>query len=86
MRYWKTNEEKTEDIWLELECPNGWYKASVKWDGCVDFYRLHNKPLPITEEHPQMVDYVHFCDIDEEIKRLTELKNKAIAFFGEDWE
>lgn len=83
---WKINEEETEDgHWLELEDPDGWYKAIVKWDGCVHFNRLHNVPLPETGEGPQLVDYIHYCDIDEEIKRLEALRDKAREFFGDDW-
>ena len=85
MPFWTVNKDKTRDHWLELEDPCGWYKASVKWDGCIHFNRLHNVPLPITEDHPQLVDYIHYCNLDEEIERLKALRDEAVTFFGEDW-
>ena len=83
--YWKINEEKTQSHWLVVEDTKGWYSAIVKWDGCVDFTRVHNLPLPIQEDSNQLVDHIHYCDIDEEIERLIALKKKAIEFFGKDW-
>lgn len=82
---WEIDKEKTEDHWLEVNDPKGWYHAVVKWDGCVHLNRLHNVPLPITNKHPQLVDYIHFCNLDEEIERLQNLRDKAKEFFGEDW-
>lgn len=82
---WVIDKKGTARYWVELKTKDGWYQASVKWDGCIEFRRLHNVPLPITDEHPQMVDQIHYCDIDEEIKRLEKLRDKAKEFFGEDW-
>lgn len=82
---WIIDEKNTQDHWLELQDSEGWYQAVVKWDGCVHFNRLHNVPLPITEKHPQIVDYIHYCDIDEEIERLEKLRDMAKEFFGADW-
>jgi hypothetical protein len=82
---WEIDEDKSEDHWLEVNDPEGWYCAVVKWDGCVNFRRLCNVPLPITNEHPQFVDCIHFCDLDKEIERLQKLRDKAKEFFGEDW-
>uniref|UniRef100_A0A6M3LDW4 Uncharacterized protein n=1 Tax=viral metagenome TaxID=1070528 RepID=A0A6M3LDW4_9ZZZZ len=82
---WIINKEKTQDHWLEIEDEDGWYLAVVKWDGCVNFNRLHNVPLPVTNDHPQLVDYIHYCDLDEEIERLQLLRAKAKEFFGDDW-
>lgn len=81
---WIINNKKTKDHWLEVEDPEGWYSAVVKWDGCVHYCRIHNTP-PITNEANQHLDYIHFCDLDEEIKRLQKLLEIAKQFFGEDW-
>ena len=32
-----------------------------------------------------MVDYIHYCDLDEEIERLEALREIAKDFFGDDW-
>lgn len=85
---WKVVPEKTEDHWLEVVDPDGWYSAVVKWDGCVHFRRYHNIPLqdrPSGKEHMELEDYLHMCDIDEEIERLQKLKEAALKHFGEDW-
>ena len=83
---WEIDREKTEDHWLELKDPDGWYQATVRWDGCIHYERVYNAPLPITGEHPQSSDYIHFCDIDSEIERLEKLRDMAREFFGTDWE
>ncbi len=85
MSKWKEAKEGGDHTRLELEDVDGWYKATVKWDGCVDFSRIHNVPLPITGEHPQIVDNIHYCDIDEEIERLQELRARAKDYFRNSW-
>jgi len=78
-------------LWINAREPNGWYVARVKYDGCVDFYRYHNQPCPPEctggeeQPHPTMIDYIHLCDIDQEIERLQALKKLAMEKFGEDW-
>ena len=73
---------------------DGWYWAQVRFDGCIHFYRAYNYPIPDDatdvpdDDGPArgfMTDYIHICDIDEEIDRLQRLKAAAIAHFGEDW-
>ena len=80
---WKVIDEETEDHFLVVEDPNGWYEAYVKWDGCITYNKLHNVPLPQTGEHPQLIESIHICDIDEEIERLQELKKVSIKHFGD---
>lgn len=72
--------------WIDLIDPEGWYKASVKWDGCVHFRRAYNLPYPHPEgDDDAFEDYIHICDLDEFIARLQALKQKAIEHFGGDW-
>jgi len=68
---WKVKEEETHEAWLELYEPDGEYKASVRFDGCVHFH--------IGE------DYIHICDLDGIILRLQALKAEALKHFGKDW-
>lgn len=56
--------------------------ASVKFDGCIHLRRAYNAPFPKDDEDQ---DYIHICNIDEYIKQLVSLKEKAIEHFGEDW-
>jgi hypothetical protein len=85
-KYWEmAPEQGDEGVVLRLVDPEGWYEAYVKWDGCVDFMRLHNVPLPYTGEPTQGRDYIHFCDLDEEIERLQALRELARLEFGEGW-
>lgn len=39
-KYWEI--KKVGDSWLDLEDPEGWYSAVIKWDGCVHFNRYFN--------------------------------------------
>lgn len=73
-----------EDHWVDFVDPGGWYSASVKWDGCVHFYRYFNQPHPQPKDDPTAyAQHLHICDIDEEIARLQALKAKAIEYFAE---
>lgn len=80
-RLWEINEEKTQDHWLEVQDPEGWRSAVVRFDGCIHYYRYYNEPFSKRD-----VDYLHICSIDDEIERLTALRKEAIEFFGEDWD
>ena len=64
----------------------GWYRAYVKWDGCIEFYRAFNVPFTLQEADHVLVedeDQIHICDIDETIELLQGLKKVAIEKFGE---
>ena len=54
----------------------GW-TALVKWDGCVELRYDHAEVAPEAR--------LHICDLDGWIARLTELRDKAAAHFGEGW-
>jgi hypothetical protein len=86
MKFWKKVEEKSLDHWLELDdVESGWHYAVVKWDGCIHYNRYYNHPKQDQEARPEdeLSDYLHICDLDEEIERLRELKEHALAHFGE---
>ena len=69
---------------------NIWWRARVKWDGCVDLYDYANIPYDLD---PSRTDsaiagadcYIHICDVDRLIERLQALKALALAHFGKDW-
>lgn len=76
----------TEDHWLELRDPDGWWHADVRFDGCIHLYRAYNSPLkedettdqrPTDDPHYEL-DYLHICDLDETIERLKALKAKIL--------
>lgn len=63
-----------------------WYTASVKSDGCLEFARYFNEPEEWQRgkaEGERYYDQIHFCDLDEEIARLTALRDLARATFAE---
>ena len=83
-RPWKVI--KAEPHHLSVQDPDGWYEADVKWDGCIHFHQYSNVPLPRkVNNKEQLHDYLHICDIDDIIKRLTQLKAVAQQHFGKDW-
>ena len=87
--HWKVIPEKTQDHWLEIEDPEGWYSAIARFDGCVHFYHYGNIPLSSSPDRKDSAccdDYIHICDIDEMIERLQSLKKVAQEHFkGGEW-
>ncbi|MBX4189673.1 hypothetical protein KW791_00025 [Candidatus Parcubacteria bacterium] len=94
---WKeTNPEENERGYVELmfqhpECVDDqhWYKATVRHDGCIHFYRAYNEPFTnkLGIRHTNQ-DYIHVCDIDEYIDILQKLKKTAVKYFakhGRKW-
>ena len=81
------NPENPDSPWLEIRDPKGWFSATVKDVRCVDLHRYHNVPCTerTDEDHPQIIDYIHICDIDDLIERLQELKIRAKMHYGDDW-
>lgn len=77
---WVVIPERTQPHWLEVIDPEGWCKASVKWDGCIHFDKFYNAPYPDGER-----EYMHICDLDDLIKRLQALKLEAQKHFGDKW-
>mgnify|MGYP000051673140 FL=1 len=74
-----------DKIYLHLEDPEGWYSVRIKWDGCIELIRYHNRPLFADNLDPQDVNRLHICDLDDFIERLQSLRQEAVAHFGEDW-
>lgn len=88
--YWEINQKEENNEYVlnladaEMGDPNSrWYSAWVKWDGCVHFNRYYNTPIGVDHKDGKDMDYLHICDLDEMIKRLTELRDKAKAYFTE---
>ena len=76
------NVKEVNDVVVKLEDPEGWYSATVKSDGCIDFYRYHNWPkdkAPAGREED--VDYIHICDVDDMIARLQAISLVAKGQF-----
>lgn len=67
--------------WSDME-PQGmdWFvgdEVVVKWDGCIHFYSRD-----ACEEQP---DYIHICELDDHIARLTKLRDAAIKAYDGLW-
>lgn len=60
---------------LEGEDDSPTWMATVRWDGCIHLYRLYY-------DIPDEPDYLHICDLDELIKGLQDLREKAVAHFA----
>lgn len=60
---------------LSAKDPQGWRSAKVKRDGCIDYYRYFELPMGVDARNDeQESDYLHICDLDEEIARLQALR------------
>jgi hypothetical protein len=79
---WKV--QKENEWLLTLIEPHQWYRADVKWDGCVHFYRSYNGAQLDAIGSLEDIDYLHICDIDDMIMRLQELKKIATLHFNND--
>lgn len=85
-QFWELNEAKSSEYFAEfLDAQMGdpgsrWWSAGVKADGCVNLYRYHNEPMGQTK--PDNIDYMHLCDLDETIARLTALRDAAKDYFA----
>lgn len=88
-KHWDIDTEKTVDHWLEVmgkeEYGDRWWGGRAKWDGCVQINRAFNVPFPITHEHPQGVDGLHICDLDEFIEMLLELREMGRKHFNNEY-
>lgn len=93
-----------DPYWMDLEtqdCPvstpgqedvvGSWWKASVRWDGCVHLYKAGNVPFVGEEGSPHRKkegacdSYMHVCCVNDLIELLTELQEKAQEHFGPAW-
>jgi len=80
---WKVDQEWASEFLLEIKDPEGWYRAAVRYDGCIDLYRYFNTPVGLDPENDrEMTDDIHICDIDDFIARLQALKQEAHKHFG----
>jgi hypothetical protein len=77
MSEWKTTEDYGHGIVVEHH--DSGIRATIKWDGCVDYLEANNGDWDDT-------DYLHICSLDRMIEQLRELKELGKAKFGEEWE
>lgn len=63
----------TTDHSLIILSEDGFMRAFVSWDGCVDIQFGQNEGF-------------HTCDLPDLIKRLQAVHAEAIKHFSEDWE
>ena len=85
MTFWQEVAEEGNDYYLVLRDADHYYEARIKYDGCFEFVRAHNEPLPeLPEPTSQMIDQIHICDVDDMIARLQELKRLAFVKFGSE--
>jgi len=97
---WKEDPNgKKEDYWIDLiyqedweEGDNHYWHATVKSDGCIHLDHAGNEPFnkfqnagSANRPENSADDYIHICNIDEVIDKLTKLKEAAIKHFGENW-
>jgi hypothetical protein len=90
---WKV--EKAESRWLQLQSEvsddgTHWWRASVKWDGCVDLHRAHNVPFGADgrqdgPEHMAFTSDMHIYDLDDFIESLLKMRDAAKKHYGNDW-
>jgi hypothetical protein len=74
--------ENGETMAVELQDPEGWFDANVRWDGLMEIHLYHN--VPKGEQNPegdQYVDTLHIGDLDGFIGRLQELRQFCQEFF-----
>lgn len=60
--------ENGQPVAIEVEDPDGWLHANVRWDGCMEIH-LHTK----TEEGNVRRDVIHTCDLPGLIDKLSQL-------------
>jgi hypothetical protein len=94
---WKNDPRgKAEEHWLDVISDDidgsPWYQASIKWDGCVDLNIAGNLPFSSENGFANQArkegacdNYVHICDLNNLIGRLTSLRDTAKKHFGDDW-
>ncbi|MGZ6524026.1 MAG: hypothetical protein ACXVDB_02900 [Tumebacillaceae bacterium] len=67
--------ENGATVAVELQDPDGWFDANVRWDGMMELHVYHNVPKGEKNERgDQFIDTLHLADIDGMIRRLEELK------------
>lgn len=76
MKITKVIGDENSPACIRLEDEQGGWSADVKFDGCIHFNRHYDS----TDS-----DYIHICDVDEMIKTLQDIKQKALDTFGDQW-
>lgn len=82
--HWVEEPENTDEYFLAIHDPEGWWRAGIRWDGCVNLDCFRNIPFhadPKRESHQCCDDYIHICDVDDLIARLQSLKEMAQEYF-----
>jgi hypothetical protein len=63
---------------IELQDPDGWFDANIRWDGLLELHLYHNVPKGETNpDGDQQIDTLHLADLDAFIDRLRELRQVA---------
>lgn len=86
--HWVKSEVQEYPNWLAVRDPNGWYQATIKHDGCIDFRHAANSPFTLPDgsslpewARPKDGDDcdadLHICDLDALIERLQALRDFA---------
>ncbi|RXZ77996.1 hypothetical protein EBB07_28465 [Paenibacillaceae bacterium] len=63
-------------------------EVSIRWDGCINLWSYYNGYSPDDEDSKEKGEnchYIHMCDIDDMINKLTELKKIAKENFSEKY-
>jgi hypothetical protein len=69
MNRWNIKDQS--EHYLNLESPCGYWRAYIRWDGCLDV--VHSNGMPIDECDPAGIQDMHVCDVAEFIARLGEV-------------
>ncbi len=57
---WIIDESESDKYNLVLKEPCGWFKARLKYHGCVELYRYYNEPEPENEDD---YGWIHICSL-----------------------
>jgi hypothetical protein len=77
--------DKSNDGCLTLRNKDNTIDVLVKFDGCINFTRYENGYNAESPEGLGDEDYIHICDVDEMIKLLEEIKQKASNYFNNEY-
>jgi len=78
-------DDKNLNYWVDLvldDDNDNWYKCSVRWNGCIHFWRAYNDPFNHVDRKKDDIDYIHICELDEFIEILTKLRDTAKKYFA----
>ncbi|WAH37550.1 hypothetical protein [Alicyclobacillus dauci] len=69
-------DEDGQNVAVELRDDDGFMRANVRWDGCMQIWMES-----VTEENNTLRDTIHTCDLRGLIDRLSELKAASQELF-----